>query len=241
MELRRFYVNQSAVNGGYITIDGEEYNHIVKVLRFKKGYIFIACDGTGNEYFCKITELLPERLIAEITDIKRTETEASVDISLYIGAIKAEKLGIAVQKAVELGVNRIAVFASRNTSEKNINFERLKLIAKEASKQCGRAFVPEISDKIAAFQEIISNKSETLVMAYEKENVLSLRELSNKLVKEKSIGIIIGSEGGFINDEAEAAIAAGVKTFSLGRRILRAETAAIISIGYLLQELDTIL
>ncbi len=241
MELRRFYIEQSAVSGGYVTISKEEYNHIVKVLRFKRGYFFLACDGTGKEYRCRITEITQDSVVAEITDIYEGEAEARINITLYLGAIKGEKLGIAVQKAVELGVSKIVIFSSQNTSEKTVGFARLRTIAKEAAKQCGRAKIPEIPDSIESFENLISKKSETLIMAYEKENVLSLSVLSKTLDGEDSLGVIIGSEGGFTAAEGAAALEKGVKTFSLGRRVLRAETAAIVTLGYLFQEFDSIL
>ncbi len=237
MELRRFYVYKEAVQGSYVAISGEEYNHIVKVLRYKRGYSFIACDGSGKDYLCKIVNITPDIVEGEICDIMDNDTEAAINVTLYLGAIKNEKLTIAVQKAVEIGVKSIALFSSANTSEKDVNTARLKKIAVEASKQCGRASVPVIEDRILRFDEVIK-RGKNLIMAYEKERSTSLASLTDKLRNSRDLGVIIGSEGGFKPYEAEAAIESGVSMFSLGRRILRAETAAIVSLGYLIQQLD---
>ncbi|NCA67041.1 MAG: 16S rRNA (uracil(1498)-N(3))-methyltransferase [Clostridia bacterium] len=238
MELRRFYIEKSMLNGSHVTINGEEYHHMVKVLRYKNGYSFIACDGSGKDYYCKIINISADEVLAEITDIADNNTEAIIDITLYLGAIKNEKLTIAIQKAIELGVKNIVIFESAHTSEKGINFDRLNKIAVEAAKQCGRAQAPTIGELIS-FEKVIERRDgELLIMAYEKENSQTLPQLVKLLGKITRLGIIIGSEGGFKKEEADMAQAKGISTFSLGRRILRAETAAIIAAGYIIQELD---
>lgn len=240
MEIRRFYIDKKAINGSYIEISSDEYIHMTKVLRYKKGYAFIACDGSGKDYLCKIIDIDSSIVTAEITDIVENDSETNVDVTLYLGLIKHEKLTIAIQKAVEIGVKRIVLFRSAYTSETVVNFSRLKRIVIEAAKQCGRAVLPEIDEELYTFDSIIKRNTEhePLIMAYEKENVQTLAGLVETIAPISRIGIIIGSEGGFKNEEAEAAKNEGIRSYSLGRRILRAETAAIVSIGYIIQQID---
>ncbi|MGI6701495.1 MAG: RsmE family RNA methyltransferase [Christensenellales bacterium] len=226
MELKRFFINTEDIRNGEITISGGEYRHIVNVLRYKKGFRLIACPSDGNDYLAEITEIGKDCVNARIISKELNQNTPDIIINLYAAMIKEENYAITVQKAVELGVNAITPVISSYVDEKNIRLDRLNKIAISACKQCGRAEIVEVKEPIPFIEAVKAVLSDELsVMAYEKEKVVYLKDLLADKVK--SIGVIIGPEGGFTDKEYELAKAEGIKTFSLGRRILKAETAAI--------------
>ena len=228
MELRRFYVNKSDIDGDKVTVTGNEYRHMTGVLRFKVGYQAIVCDNSGNDLYCTVTAIDKNSATLAVDEIKRNDVELPYDLTLCCGLIKPEKLEIEVQKAVEIGVKTIRPFISRNTSEKSVRLDRLERIVLEACKQCGRAVLPTVQP-VVAFGDLFKQDAD-YYMAYEREDKRLLRDVL-KAPTDKPIALIIGSEGGFTAEEAETARKYGATLFSLGKRIMRAETAAIVALG----------
>lgn len=227
MEIRRFFVKPEAFDGSGVVIDGEEFRHAVKVLRQKVGFTIIFNTGDGCDYYAEITEISKDCLTARLIKKEINVASPRKQITLYQGSLKCGKNDFVAQKAVELGVSRIVFFDSKNAAEKNISVERLRKIAVEAMKQCGRA--DSVTVEFKTFAEVIAEAAEGFsIMPYELEASVKLSDLDY----ENRVGasIIIGSEGGFDKSEAEAARQAGVNLVSLGRRILRAETAAIAAV-----------
>ena len=237
MELRRFYVTPEYIDGDAVTVVGDEYRHMTGVLRFKVGYKAIVCDNSGYDYYCTVTAIDKVKATLRIDDRVPNDAELPFDLTLCCGLIKPEKLEIEVQKAVEIGANVIRPFVSRNTSERSVRKERLERIVLEACKQCGRAKLPMVRDAVPF--EALFDTDKPVYMAYEKEDKRLLRDaLAGKTPED--MAVIIGSEGGFTDEEADFARQKGAVTFSLGKRIMRAETAAIVALGVVCSTLEVL-
>jgi 16S rRNA (uracil1498-N3)-methyltransferase len=236
MQIRRFYVNPCDIIGNTVKISGGEFHHLKDVLRLKVGFDIIVCANDGFDRYCKITEIAKDFAAARVE--KKVEREKkNLRLRLYCALLKNNKLDFVVQKAVELGVDEIVPFVSKNTSETKFNLERAQKIALEAAKQCGSASLTKIFEP-CAFDDILTQFSEfdSVVMPYEneRENALSLELFDSSNGGLKSVALIIGSEGGFTQDEVEKAKNQGIKTVSLGKRILRADTASIVAAALVL-------
>ena len=229
MEIRRFFVPNEAAYDNKIIIEGEQFTHMVKVLRYKVGYELIICLNDGLDYKCTLMKINKDSAEARIDVVERNEAMPNCNITLYQALPKGDKLDLITQKCVELGVYKIQPFLSKYTNETKFNKQRLEKIGQEACKQCGRAKLPVIGD-LKTFDEIIeeAKNEEILIMPYEHAQVGKLSNIKG-IKSAKSIGIIIGSEGGFSEDEVEKANKNKAKIISLGKRILRCETAAIVA------------
>lgn len=236
MEIRRFFVDNSKAYDNYITIDGEEFVHMTKVLRYKVGYELIVCLNDGLDYHCTIVSIDKKEAKARIDLVEKNFAIPSVEINLYQALPKGDKLDLITQKCVELGVSKITPFLSKYTNETKFRKDRLEKIALEACKQCKRAKLPIISD-LSDFNSVIENlKEDIIIMPYENAQVGKISNIRN-LKNAKSVAIIIGSEGGFAEEEVKLAKKAKAKIVSLGNRILRCETAAIVSQTLVMYEL----
>ena len=210
-----------------VTLDGEEFIHAKTVLRVGEGSELTLLDNTANEYTAIVTKVTKNALSAHITGVNRGEREPNTPIYLLIGALKGDKTELVVQKACELGVSKIGVFNSKYCSAyMNANkIERLKKVAKEAAKQCLRSVVPQV--------EYFDDFSLALASAKDCINKLFFCEFADSSEASfndicGSTALVVGSEGGFADEEyALAKEEFGFKGMSLGKRILRAETAAI--------------
>ena len=222
--LKRFFVDKI---DNEIELCGEEFEHAKNVLRLSVGDEVILLDNSGNEYTAVIRGVEKKRMLLNVVRSEVGTREASTDVCLLFGYLKnADKNEFIVQKAVELGVKKIGVFSSEYSSAyMNANkLERLNKVSKEAAKQCLRATAPEI-----VYYDTLEK---ALVSAKEYENKVFACEFAteSKCDMEKlkgSVAIVIGSEGGFSRTEEEKASALGYASVTLGKRILRAETAAV--------------
>lgn len=239
--MHRFFVNPSNISDS-IYIDGTDVNHIKNVLRLKCGEEVNVCDGRNNEYICRISDISPDKVQLDIISKSTCENEPRYEVTLYQGLPKSDKMEYIIQKCVELGVARIVPVAAKRSVVKLKDdakkVSRWQKIAHEAAKQCQRGVLPEVSN-VLTFKEAINDlaKNDLKFMPYENEGQTSLREvLSDKDVK--TIGFFIGPEGGL--DETEIAMAdeMNIPTVSLGKRILRTETAPIACLSALMYELD---
>lgn len=228
MELRRFYVPKENILGDKAVVTGEEYRHMTGVLRFRVGYKLILSDNSGLDYYCTVLSIDSKEVICSVDEIEPNETELSYSLTLAAALIKQDKMEVSIQKAVEIGVKRILLFASARTVEQDIRLDRVERIVKEACKQCGRAILPEIV-KCGSVGEMLDNACGTLYLAYEK--AAKEDRLDKVFIPSSAYTVVIGPEGGFEEEEVNQILAAGAKVFSLGARILRAETAAIVSLG----------
>lgn len=239
----KFFVNSENINDHTITLEGENAKHIGNVLRAKKGDIITVCDGEGRDYECEITEITKKVVIAKITDIFTNDNEPDIKLTLYQALPKADKMELVIQKCIEIGVDRIVPVKTEHTvvkldGKEDKKIQRWNKIAESAAKQCGRGKIPVV-DNVMTFKEAISEATnlDSAIIPYEKEREYSLKTFA-KGFKGKSIGIFIGPEGGFSNDEIDFAISKGVKSVTLGKRILRTETAGLVTSVILLYELE---
>lgn len=239
----KFFVNSENINDHTITLDGENAKHIGSVLRAKTGDIITVCDGDGRDYECEITEITKKTVTTKITDIFTNDNEPDIKLTLYQALPKADKMELVIQKCIEIGVDRIVPVKTEHTVVRLEGKEEKKLlrwnkIAESAAKQCGRGKIPVV-DSVMSFKEAISEavSLDGAIIPYEKERENSLKAFA-KSFKGKSIGIFIGPEGGFSNEEIDFAISNGVKSVTLGKRILRTETAGLVTSVILLYELE---
>lgn len=207
-------------------LEGEEFTHAKTVLRVSEGTEITLLSGDGNEYSAIVTKVEKCRLSAHITGVNRGEREPNAKIYLLIGALKGDKTELVVQKATELGVARIGVFSSRYCSAfvNGNKLERLNRVTKEAAKQCLRSVAPEVvyfEDFAAAIGSAEEYKNKLFFCEFAKESDADFNGISG------STALVVGSEGGFCEEEFELAKTHGFAGMSLGKRILRAETAAI--------------
>lgn len=222
--LKRFFVDKIE---NITELSGEEFEHAKNVLRISVGAEVVLLDNSGKEYTAIVSAVEKKRMLLNIVCEEVGTREAKTEICLLFGYLKnADKNEFVVQKAVELGVNKIGVFSSEFSSAyMNANkLERLNKVAKEAAKQCLRARAPEIVyfdtlDKALAFTKDYENKLFACEFAEESETDIS--KIRGGTV------VVVGSEGGFSREEADRASALGYKRITLGKRILRAETAAV--------------
>ena len=229
MEIRRFFVPECAVEKDRIILDGEEFNHAVRVLRYKKGYKAVVSAGDGVDRYCTVESIGKDSLVFKVDSTEKNLSETRNKITLYQAVIKGSKTDFVVQKAVETGIFAVKLFVSQNVSEKEVNVKRLERIALEAAKQCGRAIVPKV-EFLPDFKSVLKEAeafSGNKIMAYENESKVSVNDIGTKILQNADTLLLVGSEGGFTQNEYLDAKAAGFTSVSLGRRILRAETAAL--------------
>lgn len=238
MDIRRFYVSIDDITDNVVTICGDEFLHITKVLRYKKGYQIIVCNNNdGKDYYCTIKLIDKDYLQAEINYAEDNECKTKVELTLFQALPKGDKADLIVQKAVELGVSNIYFFNSCNVAEKKFNLDRLHKINVEACKQCGRSRTSYIYG-LFEFEEILSllHNFDKVIICYENEKENDIKTVL-KTFKGESIAIIIGSEGGFNQNEVQMCKKFGANCVTLGRRIMRCETASIVTCGIVMYEL----
>ncbi len=240
--MARFFVNRDKITENRIIIDTADAHHIARSLRMAEGDEVTVCDGCGKEYRCTLTRIRDEECICEIKEEISSGSESPVRITLCMAYPKGDKLETVIQKAVELGADRIIPFESsrcikRPKAEKADKVTgRLMRIAEEAAKQCGRARIPTVTPSVSYKTMLdMASESELTLFCYESEDGLTIKDALFGKARPESIAVIVGSEGGFSPDEVREAKAAGCLSVSLGGRILRCETAptyALSAISY---------
>ncbi len=214
-----------------ITLDKAASNHLIKVLRLKDKQSFTLFNGLGGE-FNAILEVSGKSAIAHIHEYLTPRTESQLNIHLLQGISKGDRMDIAIQKSVELGVNRITpVFCNRTVV--NLKAERLdkklnhwRAIAVSACEQCGRNIIPHI-DSAIDFKTALQAGSSTLKILLDPLSNTSIHSISPK---DNTLAILIGPEGGLSDEEIALATNSGFSGIQLGPRILRTETAALAAI-----------
>lgn len=228
----RFFIDKDQISDSALFIDGDDSRHIARSLRMAVGDELTVSDKNGQEYLCVLTKIRDDRCDADIISVRSSDTEPKCRITLFMAYPKGDKLETVIQKAVELGAHEIVPFESSRcvkrpkadkASEKRA---RLARIAEEAAKQCGRGCLPVISLPIK-YEDVLARAKEydLPLFCYEGSNTLSLKSVLEKHDMPKSIAVVVGSEGGFSEDEAKNAVTAGFISVGLGPRILRCETA----------------
>lgn len=251
----KFFVKQEQINGDIIIIQGQDVNHIKKVLRAKIGDELQICNSqNGENFLCDIKEIENEKILCKIKQKIEEKVESNIEVTVFQGLPKADKMEYIIQKSVELGVYDITPVEMKrcvvklDEKDKNKKQLRWQKISEVAAKQCGRDIIPQIN-KIINIKNIceLIKKYDIVLVAYENEKEKTLKE-QLKLIKEKmrkmekdeliKIGIVIGPEGGLEEQDVEILKENGAKIITLGKRILRTETVALNVLSVIMYELE---
>ncbi|MDD5822854.1 MAG: 16S rRNA (uracil(1498)-N(3))-methyltransferase [Firmicutes bacterium] len=246
--MARFFVSPEQVRKDMIYIYDGDVNHIKNVLRMRIGDELSVSDGEGTDYHCAIEELDKDIVKVRIINSWQSYSELPVKLYLFQGLPKADKMELIIQKAVELGAYEIIPVSTARSIVKLDDKKAAKKIARWAgiaesgAKQSGRAIIPEVKSPMT-FKMALQYAAEldATLIPYEKaEGIEETRTIISSLNADgvKSVGIFIGPEGGFTEQEVELAIGAGAKPITLGRRILRTETAGLTTLSILMFEFE---
>lgn len=242
----RFFVQKEQIGERQIRITGSDVNHIKNVLRMKPGEEILISDGEKKEYHCGITALDNDCVEAQIMFVKEEGLELPSRVYLFQGLPKNDKMELIIQKAVELGAFAVIPMATRravvrlDAKKEEKKLARWQGIAESAAKQAKRLIIPQVMP-VMSFKEAaaFAETMDVRLLPYElAENMAHTREVLEKIQPGQSIAVFIGPEGGFAEEEAKLALARGMECITLGRRILRTETAgmAVLSVlSYLLE------
>ena len=245
--MHRFFAEPGQIGEKEIVITGADVNHIRNVLRMRTGEEVLIADGRGAEYRCKLTDLSENEVRAQILWKLDGNAELASAVTLFQGLPKSDKMDLIVQKCVELGVDRIVPVSTKravvklDAKKEETRLKRWNTISESAAKQSGRGVIPEVSG-VMSFEKALeeAKKLEVLLIPYERaEHMAETRRVMGEIRPGQSVGVFIGPEGGFEESEVEEAVTAGAKAITLGKRILRTETAglAVMSmLSYLLEE-----
>lgn len=244
--MNQFFVEESQIHGSEISIEGRDVNHIKNVLRMKPGEEIMISNGTDKHFVCSILVISEQQVIAKIVDIDTNSTELPVKLYLFQGLPKADKMELIIQKSVELGVHEIIPVAMKrcvvklDAKKERSKIVRWQAIAESAAKQSKRMVIPNIS-RVMNFKEAVAyaKSLDYNIIPYEFANGMEKsKQIIKSLDQYKSVGIFIGPEGGF--EEAEIAYAKEnhMQIISLGKRILRTETAGLTALSIIMFELE---
>lgn len=245
--MHRFFAEPGQIGEKEIVITGADVNHIRNVLRMRADEEVLIADGQGAEYRCKLTDLGENEVRAQILWKLDGNAELASAVTLFQGLPKSDKMDLIVQKCVELGVDRIVPVSTKravvklDAKKEQTRLKRWNTISESAAKQSGRGVIPEVSG-VMSFEKALeeAKKLDVLLIPYERaEHMAETRRVMGEIRPGQSVGIFIGPEGGFEESEVEEAVAAGAQAITLGRRILRTETAGLAvmaMLGYLLEE-----
>ena len=245
--MQHFFVTPDQVKNERIYIQGSDVNHIKNVLRMKIGEELQISDGNNQKYLCSIEEMTSEEVCLVIKEVQEADNELPSKIYLFQGLPKSDKMELIVQKAVELGVYEIIPVATKRAvvklDEKKASkkVERWNGIAESGAKQSGRNRIPGVKN-VLNFKEAIryAKELDVVLIPYElAEGMQETKEIISKIQPGQSVGIFIGPEGGFETEEVEFAMEQGAKPITLGKRILRTETAGLTTLSILMYHLES--
>ena len=241
-----FFVTEDQIGEETVVIRGSDVNHIRNVLRMRQGEPLFISGGEGTGYECEICHIGTDQVMARILSRSDRTGELPARLHLFQGLPKGDKMELVIQKAVELGVSEVIPVITRRTivkldkKKEEAKTARWNAVAESAAKQSGRGVIPVVRG-VLSFKEALAYAGPfpVKIIAYERaEGMKTLREQLGRIRPGMDAGIFIGPEGGFEEDEISGAESAGAVPVSLGRRILRTETAGLMVLsvaGYLLE------
>lgn len=246
--MRKFFVTSDLIGADTVLITGQDdIRHITNVLRMRPGGRLRISDGEAFEYEAVISEMTTEGIRCRIHDKQRFTREPNLQVTLFQGIPKQGKMEVVIQKTVEMGVKAIIpVFTARTVVENKGNFEkkteRWQKVSAEAAKQCRRGVIPEVRRAVTFSQMLTALQSgafDMILFPYENEEKITMKQvLRNEGAKIRSAAIIIGPEGGFSDAEANTLKETGALPVSLGRTVLRTETAGLAALAMVMYELE---
>ena len=243
----QFFVEPYQIQDNRVVIEGGDVNHIKNVLRMKPGEEIAVSNGLdGKEYRCGILAFEDDRVLCELRFVKEDGVELSSQVYLFQGLPKADKMEMIIQKCVELGVHAVVPVATKRCVVKlddkkaKSKIARWQGIAEAAAKQSKRRIVPEIMDVMSFKQAIRFVKNfEVKIIPYElAEDMNRTREIISALVPGQKIAVFIGPEGGFDETEVQEALENETVPITLGKRILRTETAGLTIMSWIMYQLE---
>ncbi len=242
----RFFVPEGNIDreAGKAFITGSDVSHIRTVLRARTGDGVTLCDTAGNLYSCEISEIAKDRITCDVLSCEKCPSEPEIPVILLQGIPKGEKMEFIIQKCVELGVSVIIPVSTERTvvrfdtkQDREKKVARWQKIAGEAAKQSGRGAVPVIGD-VTGFKDVFGTLGDGLkIIPYENERDRTLKDLLRSELPVDRIYVFIGPEGGFSLDEVERAVSEGFTPVTLGKRILRTETAGMATLASIRYEI----
>ncbi len=243
----QFFIEPSGIQGGQITITGSDVNHIKNVLRMRAGEkIAAVSEAEGRKYLCEIQKLEEDAVYCRMLSAEEADAELPSKIFLFQGLPKGDKMELILQKAVELGCFEVVPVACRrcvvklDEKKQKSRVQRWQGISEAAAKQSGRRIIPRVHE-VMQFSQALSYAAgmDVKLIPYEQaENMSGTRKILDSVEPGQRIAVFIGPEGGFEEAEIEEAEGAGVIPVTLGRRILRTETAAITVLSWLMYHLE---
>ena len=242
----RFFVEPAAIKEQYIEITGNDVNHIRNVLRMKPGEEILVSDGQGRDFSCVIQQIEADRVTARIADVEGEKRELSARLYLFQALPKGDKMELIIQKAVELGACEIIPVETKrcvvklDAKKAQSKTARWNSIAESAAKQSKRQIIPRVHS-VLGWKEALEYAAglDLCFIPYEEAaDMRRTKELFAQVQAGMSVGIMIGPEGGFCESEIEAAEEAGIYPVTLGRRILRTETAGMMVLSVLMYQLE---
>jgi 16S rRNA (uracil1498-N3)-methyltransferase len=240
-------VEESNINNDKIIITGTDVNHIKNVLRMRPGDELIICNGQGKDFYCIIECESDSQIITNIKEAHNTDTELESKLYLFQGVPKKDKMEFIIQKAVELGVYEIIPVMTHRTvvkiedKKKELKkVERWQSIATSAGKQSNRGIIPMVTETKTWKEALAYAKTlDCRVIPYENaDNIEVTREIIRNIYRGQSVGIFIGPEGGFEESEIKLALEAEIRPITLGRRILRTETAGLAVLAAIMLQIE---
>ena len=247
--MHKFFTPKELINGDVAKIIGDDVKHIYKVLRISEGEKVTLNNCEGVEYLGRVISVSKQEVLIEILEKLESNNESNVNIYLFQGLPKSQKMDLIVQKGTELGVTEFIPTITHRVDVKLKGefkkLERLNRIALEAAKQSKRSIIPKVSEPIE-FDDVLEKISslDLLIVPYENANNFGIKTLINELRKEnnidniKNIGIFVGPEGGIEEYEIERLKDKGAYIVTLGKRILRTETAGFVAASLIQYELS---
>lgn len=244
--MHHFFVTPQQISGDKIRIEGGDVNHMKNVLRMKLHEKAEISDGESRTYLCEVEAYEEDVAVLHILEEMEADTEPASKLYLFQGLPKSDKMELIVQKAVELGVYQVIPVAMKRSvvrlDDKKAakKADRWNSIAESAAKQAGRSRIPEVTMPLSYNEALkMAEELDVTLLPYELAGGMEVtREVIRQIKRGQSVGIFIGPEGGFEPEEVDAAVSMGAKVITLGRRILRTETAGLATLAVLMFELE---
>lgn len=244
--MHHFFVTPQQISGDKIQIEGGDVNHMKNVLRMKLHEKAEISDGESRTYLCEVEAYEEDVAVLHILEEMEADTEPASKLYLFQGLPKSDKMELIVQKAVELGVYQVIPVAMKRSvvrlDDKKAakKADRWNSIAESAAKQAGRSRIPEVTMPLSYNEALkMAEELDVTLLPYELAGGMEVtREVIRQIKSGQSVGIFIGPEGGFEPEEVDAAVSMGAKVITLGRRILRTETAGLATLAVLMFELE---
>ena len=244
--MHHFFVTPQQISGDKIWIEGGDVNHMKNVLRMKLHEKAEISDGESRTYLCEVEAYEEDVAVLHILEEMEADTEPASKLYLFQGLPKSDKMELIVQKAVELGVYQVIPVAMKRSvvrlDDKKAakKADRWNSIAESAAKQAGRNQIPEVTMPLSYKEALkMAEELDVILLPYELAGGMeATREVIRQIKSGQSVGIFIGPEGGFEPEEVDVAVSRGAKVITLGKRILRTETAGLATLAVLMFELE---